>query len=141
MYVGTRSAIFGTRRPIFLAALFGLLLKPFHVTFQTDNSTKMSGIYPKLDSPSANVKKTVDANTNEPVQVSSAQVPDYKDPPGPLQKRECRDILFLILFILFWAGMAVISVLAIRNGNLDRYSLTPSSITEYPQSTHFFTQT
>lgn len=40
---------------------------------------------------------------------------------GPIVERECRDILFLLLFLLFCVGMAVVTVIAYRIGNPNRY--------------------
>lgn len=42
--------------------------------------------------------------------------------PGPITKRSPRDILFLILFLLFWAGMFVITGFAIAYGDFRRLS-------------------
>lgn len=39
---------------------------------------------------------------------------------GPRAHRSCRDIPCLLLFILFWAGMIVVAVLAFWKGDLDR---------------------
>jgi hypothetical protein len=38
-----------------------------------------------------------------------------------MQKRSCHDILFLVLFIAFWAGMFYIAGKAVQNGNPKRY--------------------
>jgi hypothetical protein len=34
------------------------------------------------------------------------------------QKRSCRDILFLLLFIVYWIGMFIIANAAIKGGDL-----------------------
>lgn len=41
---------------------------------------------------------------------------------GPIVERECRDIFFLLLFILFWIGMFVVAILAFRKGDPRRYA-------------------
>ncbi|KAI8803246.1 plasma-membrane choline transporter-domain-containing protein [Cladochytrium replicatum] len=51
-------------------------------------------------------------------------VPDYDVKViGPLDKRKCRDILFLILFILYWIGMWVVASLAVQTGDPRRLLL------------------
>lgn len=51
----------------------------------------------------------------------NAQTPPvYQGQPGPQESRQCRDIFFLILFILFWGGMAVIAGFAIFSGDINR---------------------
>ncbi len=47
---------------------------------------------------------------NEPIKFD----PEFK---GPLTKRSCRDLFFLLLFILFWAGMGLVAWQAILYGN------------------------
>lgn len=37
---------------------------------------------------------------------------------GPVRNRKCRDFIFLVLFAVFWAGMAIVAVIAVKNGNL-----------------------
>lgn len=37
---------------------------------------------------------------------------------GPVRNRKCRDFFFLVLFAVFWAGMAIVAVIAVQNGNL-----------------------
>jgi hypothetical protein len=37
---------------------------------------------------------------------------------GPVKKRKCRDFIFLVLFAVFWAGMAIVASIAVQNGNL-----------------------
>ncbi|KAI9143407.1 plasma-membrane choline transporter-domain-containing protein [Paraphysoderma sedebokerense] len=44
----------------------------------------------------------------------------YQTPPGPLKKRQCRDVFFLFLFAIYWGGMIVLAILAITNGNPQR---------------------
>ena len=36
---------------------------------------------------------------------------------GPLDKRSCKDIIWLLLFIVFWVGMVVIAQWSLRNGD------------------------
>jgi hypothetical protein len=36
---------------------------------------------------------------------------------GPIDKRSCRDVLFLIVFIAYWVGMFVVAGIAFANGN------------------------
>jgi hypothetical protein len=31
--------------------------------------------------------------------------------------RKCRDVIFLILFFIFWGGMAIVATNAMRNGD------------------------
>ncbi len=39
---------------------------------------------------------------------------------GPTESRRCRDILFLILYIIFWAGLILIATVAVKNGDPKR---------------------
>jgi hypothetical protein len=39
---------------------------------------------------------------------------------GPVRKRKCRDIIFLILLAIFWVGMIIVAITAVQNGNLAR---------------------
>ena len=39
---------------------------------------------------------------------------------GPTGDRECRDIIWLLLFIVFWAGMLIIAGFAFANGEPKR---------------------
>ena len=39
---------------------------------------------------------------------------------GPVKNRKCRDVFFLILFLLFWAGMFWICATAVQNGQITR---------------------
>lgn len=39
---------------------------------------------------------------------------------GPSIHRRCNDILFFLLFILFWAGLIIIAGVAVNNGNPKR---------------------
>ncbi|KAJ3105785.1 hypothetical protein HDU96_008442 [Phlyctochytrium bullatum] len=50
-----------------------------------------------------------------------SKVPDY-DPKvvGPIDKRHCRDILFLIVFIAFWVGMFIVAQTAFKYGDPDK---------------------
>ncbi|KAJ1510665.1 hypothetical protein HMI54_003106 [Coelomomyces lativittatus] len=45
-------------------------------------------------------------------------VPQYSDPPGPTSKRSCRDFFFLLLFGAYWAGMVVVALISISNGDI-----------------------
>jgi hypothetical protein len=52
------------------------------------------------------------------------QDPDYKGEPveyqlqnGPVEKRPCRDVLFLLLFLALWGGMGYIAYLGFSNGD------------------------
>ncbi|KAJ3130193.1 hypothetical protein HK098_005440 [Nowakowskiella sp. JEL0407] len=52
---------------------------------------------------------------------SEHEIPSYPDPPGPKSKRRlCRDLPWLIIFVCFWAGMVVISIFALKYGNINR---------------------
>ena len=44
-----------------------------------------------------------------------------KDQVGPMKKRSCHDVLFLLLFIVFWAGMFYVAHKALQYGNPERY--------------------
>jgi hypothetical protein len=50
----------------------------------------------------------------------AATKPAYKTEPGPQEGRSCRDILFLLLFLLFNVGLLIIAVVAITKGDLNR---------------------
>ena len=39
---------------------------------------------------------------------------------GPIADRKCRDVVWLILFGLFWIGMFAIAGVGIRKGDLKR---------------------
>lgn len=39
-----------------------------------------------------------------------------------MQARRCRDVSFLMMFILMWAGMAYVGVMAINRGDIRRYN-------------------
>ncbi|KAI9179066.1 hypothetical protein H9P43_005728 [Blastocladiella emersonii ATCC 22665] len=52
----------------------------------------------------------------------------YKKPPGPVTSRKCRDVLFMVLFILFWFGMAVIAGIAFQKGDLNRLKYGTDSL-------------
>ena len=45
----------------------------------------------------------------------------FKGMAGP-RSRRCRDVLCLIIFVIFWAGMLAIGALAFIYGNVDRLS-------------------
>ncbi|KAI8810380.1 plasma-membrane choline transporter-domain-containing protein [Cladochytrium replicatum] len=49
-------------------------------------------------------------------------VPHYKNRPEPLKHkdRKCRDVLWIFLFALYWAGMGVVTWYSVFYGNLDR---------------------
>jgi hypothetical protein len=46
--------------------------------------------------------------------------PNYAHPPGPVKKRACRDIFFLVLFGVYWIGMISLAIIAISNGDSRR---------------------
>ncbi|KAI3630109.1 hypothetical protein MIR68_011544 [Amoeboaphelidium protococcarum] len=72
------------------------------------------GIYPEVDN-TDEVSKTVPDSKR-----AASADSKYKGQPGPQDNRQCRDVFWLILFILFWCGMFVIAGLAIQQGNLNR---------------------
>lgn len=37
------------------------------------------------------------------------------------EDRKCRDVLFIILFVVFWIGMLVIAIVGFVNGKPERY--------------------
>lgn len=39
---------------------------------------------------------------------------------GPVKKRKCRDVVFLVLFLLYWVGMFIVAASAAQNGDLTR---------------------
>jgi hypothetical protein len=39
---------------------------------------------------------------------------------NPVESRKCQDLIFLILFVIFWIGMFIVAGLAIKSGNLQR---------------------
>ena len=43
---------------------------------------------------------------------------DSKPKVGLEQNRKCRDIIFLLIFILFWAGMFIVAQAAIASGDI-----------------------
>jgi solute carrier family 44 (choline transporter-like protein), member 1 len=45
---------------------------------------------------------------------------EHAPQPGIKDERSCRDVLFLLLFILFWVGMIVVAIKAGQVGNVDR---------------------
>jgi len=45
-----------------------------------------------------------------------------------VEQRKCRDLLFLILFIAYWAGMFVVCGIAFQSGeHCSQWDRTPSS--------------
>ncbi len=48
---------------------------------------------------------------------AASDVNPEEEPYGPVGRRKCRDLLFLLLFILFWAGMIVVAVKAVEKGD------------------------
>ncbi|KAI9219001.1 plasma-membrane choline transporter-domain-containing protein [Blastocladiella britannica] len=52
--------------------------------------------------------------------VNADGAPQYAEQPGPIQSRKCRDVFWLILFVAYWVGMAILAILAIVNGNPNR---------------------
>jgi hypothetical protein len=50
-----------------------------------------------------------------------SEVKNEEEPYGPVGERKCRDIAFLILFLLFWGGMVAIAVLTYKDTNLNMY--------------------
>lgn len=78
----------------------------------------MSSLYPTLAEDS---QKTAAVDQSPVAEREQGKAPDYgSSTPGPTQNRKCQDVLFLILFALFWVGMIVIGGIAIKQGNLDR---------------------
>ena len=43
--------------------------------------------------------------------------PEYKDHVGPVGPRRCRDVIFLIIFFLYWVGMFLVAGLAFTSGD------------------------
>jgi choline transporter-like protein 2/4/5 len=41
---------------------------------------------------------------------------EEEEPYGPVGKRKCRDVLFLLLFIAFWVGMVAVAIKAVDEG-------------------------
>ena len=39
---------------------------------------------------------------------------------GPIEERSCRDVLWLLVFIVFWAGMFIIAGFAFAHGDYHR---------------------
>ncbi|TPX35404.1 hypothetical protein SeMB42_g07177 [Synchytrium endobioticum] len=50
---------------------------------------------------------------------------------GPQSRRQCRDIVFLILFILYWVGMFVVASLAVKTGNPQKLLAATDSHGQY----------
>lgn len=44
-----------------------------------------------------------------------------KNQVGPMQKRSCHDVFFLLLFIAFWIGMFYVASQGVKNGNPQRF--------------------
>ena len=63
---------------------------------------------------------------SKPVAYNNTGVPTSPDALVPSQsvgietRRRCRDVGFLGLFLIYWAGMAVVARSALDNGNLGR---------------------
>ena len=36
---------------------------------------------------------------------------------GPIAKRSCRDVLFLLLFIAYWIAMIIVAITALNSGD------------------------
>jgi hypothetical protein len=47
----------------------------------------------------------------------SNEIKPEVEPYGPIGKRKCRDVLFLLLFLIFWVGMAIVADQARKLGN------------------------
>lgn len=45
---------------------------------------------------------------------------EHKHSKGVYEDRKCRDVLFLLLFLAFWAGMFIVCGLAFRDGDANR---------------------
>lgn len=45
---------------------------------------------------------------------------DYEKTPGPVSQRKCQDIIWLVLFVLFWCGMFAIGGIGISKGDANR---------------------
>ena len=56
-------------------------------------------------------RNSVDSEYNEDSGRANPR-PEYKTEPGPIVKRKCRDIIWLILFLLFWAAMIGVGIFA-----------------------------
>ncbi|KAJ3362267.1 hypothetical protein GGF32_006299 [Allomyces javanicus] len=54
-------------------------------------------------------------------------VPQYDKPPGPIHNRKCRDVIFLIIFGAYWAGMIILAILAVTNGDSRRLMVPTDS--------------
>lgn len=45
---------------------------------------------------------------------------EYAPEPGIKERRQCHDVCFVIVFILFWAGMFVVAYKAVEQGDTNR---------------------
>ena len=83
----------------------------------------MNSIYPSVDGEPAAVAQAAPTDGSA-IQKSSNGAdnvaPKYVDEPGPIEKRKCQDLLFLVLFAVFWIGFIVVGSLASKNGSFDR---------------------
>ncbi|XP_033645183.1 choline transporter-like protein 1 [Asterias rubens] len=57
-------------------------------------------------------------NRVKPFKTDDVDVEDGFD--GPLADRSCRDVICLIIFLLFWVGMGYVAVVSIRDGQPER---------------------
>lgn len=55
--------------------------------------------------------------SEEDIEKPSSKRISYKLQPGPIERRSCRDILFLIIFLAFWFGMFFIASVAVKYGD------------------------
>ncbi|KAJ3278422.1 hypothetical protein HK104_002355, partial [Borealophlyctis nickersoniae] len=55
---------------------------------------------------------------------------------GPIHHRRCHDVVFLILFILYWVGMVIVAVTARRNGDPGRLLSPKDSSGQYCGTTN-----
>ncbi|KAI9221283.1 plasma-membrane choline transporter-domain-containing protein [Blastocladiella britannica] len=69
-------------------------------------------------SPTSAVQKSGNVDPGSP---TAPKGPAYADPPGVKpQGRSCHDIFFMILFVICWAGMVVVAILAFKKGDVNR---------------------
>ncbi|KAL7749637.1 hypothetical protein RI367_004863 [Sorochytrium milnesiophthora] len=66
------------------------------------------------------LQQKMSENPGEFLSANGGKVPTYTSSPGPQTNRSCRDIFFLILFLLFWVGMFAIAGVAISKGDINR---------------------
>jgi hypothetical protein len=50
---------------------------------------------------------------------------------GVNKKRHCRDILFLLLFVVYWVGMWIVASVAIANGDPTRLTVPRDYLDQY----------